>query len=166
MNKDCEIVQDLIPLVNDDVASAASKEMVLEHCKKCERCAELLDEKNIVSQQQIKLTYVSHMRKLAGGLVILCVLLACSFSASEHQFSNFILVPLIGCLGYWVLRKYVYIIYLCIPLTQFIICWLIHDTYSFGTVISYTIIYWIFMTIGVVIYCLYAYAFTGGNYEK
>ena len=166
MKKECEIVQDLIPLVNDDVASDASKEMVLEHCKKCDECAALLDHKKVVSQQQIQVTYISHMRKLAIGFMILCVLLACSFSGTEHQFSNFILVPLIGGMGSWLLKKYVFVFYLCIPVIQFLICLLSHDAGMIGNVIGYTMLYWIFMSIGVVIYHLYAYAFTGGKYEK
>lgn len=34
----CEIVQDLIPLLEDDVCSAESREAVLEHIENCERC--------------------------------------------------------------------------------------------------------------------------------
>lgn len=38
MEKKCEIVQDLIPLVADQIASEASREMVEEHIKGCEEC--------------------------------------------------------------------------------------------------------------------------------
>ncbi len=34
----CEIVQDLIPLMADDVCSAESRKAVLEHIENCERC--------------------------------------------------------------------------------------------------------------------------------
>ena len=43
MNDECEIIQDLIPLVNDGVASNSSKELVLKHCKHCTICESMLN---------------------------------------------------------------------------------------------------------------------------
>ena len=54
----CDVVKDLIPLVNDDVASEESKKLVNSHCENCSDCRTLLtnepgcqpkDEKNIKS---------------------------------------------------------------------------------------------------------------------
>lgn len=39
---DCDVIKDLIPLVNDDVASGASKKMVNNHCEGCSDCRRLL----------------------------------------------------------------------------------------------------------------------------
>lgn len=38
MNKECAIVQNLIPLVNDEVTSDESKKFVLKHCEYCQDC--------------------------------------------------------------------------------------------------------------------------------
>lgn len=38
---DCAVVQDLMPLVIDDVASPASKDLVESHVKTCKKCAEI-----------------------------------------------------------------------------------------------------------------------------
>jgi len=35
---DCNVIQDLIPLVNDNVASEASKLFVEKHCQECPQC--------------------------------------------------------------------------------------------------------------------------------
>ena len=38
MNNQCDIVQDLIPLVQDDAASAESRKFVETHIAECEAC--------------------------------------------------------------------------------------------------------------------------------
>ena len=67
MNKECEIVRDILPLYADDVCSAASREIIDEHLKACPDCAryldriraseaerELKDERALVIQHQAK----------------------------------------------------------------------------------------------------------------
>ena len=43
MDKDCEIVRDLIPLYVDDVCSNATKELVKKHLEKCNKCKEIFE---------------------------------------------------------------------------------------------------------------------------
>ena len=38
MNKDCEIIRDLLPLYVDDVCSTETKELVEKHLKNCNEC--------------------------------------------------------------------------------------------------------------------------------
>jgi predicted anti-sigma-YlaC factor YlaD len=38
MKKDCEIVNDLLPLYIDDVCSKSSRGLVEEHLKNCKNC--------------------------------------------------------------------------------------------------------------------------------
>ena len=57
MKLDCKIIQDLIPLVNDDIASEQSKILVSEHCKDCSVCNDFLggiDMKNSINNIQIE----------------------------------------------------------------------------------------------------------------
>lgn len=42
MNKECEIIRDILPLYADDVCSASSREIVDEHLKECSECAAYL----------------------------------------------------------------------------------------------------------------------------
>lgn len=43
MKMPCEIIRDLIPLMEDDVCSEQSKKAVLEHIKECEECQRLYE---------------------------------------------------------------------------------------------------------------------------
>ena len=67
MNKECEIVRDILPLYVDDVCSASSREIIDEHLKTCPDCAaylediraseaesELKSEKSMVIQNQAR----------------------------------------------------------------------------------------------------------------
>lgn len=47
MKIQCEIIRDLIPLIEDDVCSEQSKEAVLEHIKKCEECRKIYENAKI-----------------------------------------------------------------------------------------------------------------------
>ena len=61
MKDECQIVQDLLPLVKDDVASEASIVFVQEHCRHCEECKKLLAQENItVNSQAISKTFAYH----------------------------------------------------------------------------------------------------------
>ena len=44
MNKECEIVRDLLPLYVDDACSASSREIIDEHLKTCPDCAAYLEQ--------------------------------------------------------------------------------------------------------------------------
>ena len=47
MKIQCEIIRDLIPLMEDDVCSEQSKAAVLEHIKKCEECRRIYENAKI-----------------------------------------------------------------------------------------------------------------------
>ena len=44
MNRECEIVRDILPLYTDDVCSATSREIIDEHLKTCPDCAAYLEQ--------------------------------------------------------------------------------------------------------------------------
>ena len=44
MNHDCEIIQDLMPLVIDEVSSDKSRQAVEEHVKECPDCARVYED--------------------------------------------------------------------------------------------------------------------------
>lgn len=157
MKDECQIVQDLLPLVNDDVASEASKAFVLEHCRHCEECKKLLSQTKIpVNSQVIEKKLVKHLRIMMIGVTCFMMLFACSFSATQYQFHNFLLLPLMGALGYWLLKRYVFLLYLMIPIMHLLLG-MIDVTYR-DALVPYTLIYWFFMSIGILIYAGYAYA--------
>ena len=43
MNKDCEVIRDLLPLYADDVCSGRSRELIEEHLQECPDCSAMLE---------------------------------------------------------------------------------------------------------------------------
>ena len=162
MKDECQIVQDLLPLVKDDVASEASIVFVQEHCRHFEECKKMLAQENInVNSQSIKNKLVKRLRIMMVGVICLMILFACSFSATQYQFHNFLLLPIIGALGYWLLKRYVFLLYLMIPIMHLLLE-MIDASYQ-EALLPYTLIYWFFMSIGILIYAGYAYALRREN---
>lgn len=158
MKSECAIVQDLIPLVNDGVASPESKAFVLEHCKHCETCKALLNQPPVYDENKITKKFKKQMRNLYITILFILVLFACSLSATMNQFNNFLLIPLVGALGYAALKQKVYLLFLAIPMSHLLMQFINNE---YGSLLFYTIVYWLFMGIGIVIYKLYYYAFKG-----
>lgn len=85
MRYDCDIVQDLLPLYQDDVCSASSKKMVEEHLQECDKCRSTanqlmnydVDEKLAYEKNQVLRTHEKKERKKAFtvGIATACVLL-------------------------------------------------------------------------------------------
>lgn len=85
MNKDCDIVRDLLPLYAEGMTSEASNKMIEEHLKTCEECSQILkslkedplpaDEPEEVPMQAFARTY----RKKKRSLAVLIAAAAASF---------------------------------------------------------------------------------------
>ena len=86
MSRQCEIVQDLLPLYVDEICSPGSREMIAEHIASCEECAgvlrqlknteienELISEKTDVLQKQEKL--FKRKSALAGFIIGMIMLI-------------------------------------------------------------------------------------------
>lgn len=139
----CNVIQDLIPLVNDGIASVESRALVCEHCEKCHECKEVLDmeqgvrreftppnDARILKNIKRRLTY---SKVLYSGLGILFALLVWGLwgKLSGNIMGNEMAFALI-------------IFYFVIPLTAFVITLILSIKGSFWK--------WIFPLI--------AYAFT------
>ncbi|MDR0812923.1 MAG: zf-HC2 domain-containing protein [Oscillospiraceae bacterium] len=87
MNYDCELIQDLIPLVKDGVASEKSAEAVAEHTKECPVCREMAEtepqiampplresENSELSKVTTYKTRIKKRRKLIIALAVLCAI--------------------------------------------------------------------------------------------
>lgn len=74
MNKQCDIVQDLLPLYVDDACSEASAEMIKEHMETCETCKEIYEKmcshaSEKILQKETDSVITRHERKEAGKIV-------------------------------------------------------------------------------------------------
>ena len=84
----CEIIQDLIPLLEDDVCSVQTREAVLEHIKNCETCRRLYEQAKVPLNCQLPIDDVKATNSMKKGfrkikkiwvISILSILLAIPF---------------------------------------------------------------------------------------
>ena len=125
----CDIVRDLMPLVADGVASEDSETAVARHLQTCRECRELWD-KTQASQPPVPapistaeekkiLTYLRRRYALFGALLIMIGASAgVMMIDSDLQFHNFILMPLVGALGYLCFKRKA----LLLPVAVFLMC--------------------------------------------
>ena len=108
----CGACQDLIPLVQDGVASTESRQLVAGHTAQCPQCRALLAAGSSsvppVAPAPELLT-VRRLRRqlLTGALLILLVgvLGGSLLTYSIDMFYNLLIMPAIGAAGYLVLRR-------------------------------------------------------------
>ena len=109
MKEKCEIIRDLLPLVQDGVASEASCRLVREHLETCEECrsAYSLDPLKM-PDETLDRRLIASVRKafFLMGIVLLLIgaLVGVAVTDSMNVFYNFILMPGLGMLGYWLFR--------------------------------------------------------------
>ncbi len=107
MNTNCNIIQDLIPIVKDGVASEESRELVFQHIEQCPACKsvyESLPAQAIQSpkeQRDVKILLAVRRTLSMIQLVLLCTggLIGISIGQSAGMFYNFLLLPLLGILS-------------------------------------------------------------------
>lgn len=97
MNDECEIIQDLIPLVNDGVASNSSKELVLKHCKHCTICESMLNkELPIYQEEKLREKWKNSIQKSMLGILLT---LYCFHVVLQKHLTNLIIL---SCCLWWV----------------------------------------------------------------
>ncbi len=107
MNKiSCDMCMDLMPLVQDGVASEDSRLAVALHIQDCPSCARLFegempppsDSKKILERIQHKL------RTFCAMLLMFGIFYGLGLTAGSGVFYNAVIMPLIGGLGYYLFR--------------------------------------------------------------
>lgn len=104
---DCDVVKDLIPLVNDDVASGASRRLVNDHCEGCSDCRRLLADERGRQPEDDRIIRALKKSVLATQIAVLTigVLIGIWFTGSSNTLYNFYIMPFVGALAYFALRK-------------------------------------------------------------
>lgn len=163
----CDICMDLIPLVQDGIAAEDSRKAVEEHIANCESCREAYGNNKITLTTDVSVVFRKVQRQIQTFTIVLMMLgmfFGVSFTASEQMFYNCIIMPIIGALGYMLLRwKAVYKIPILLILSHGVINLLnalrqmeCLDIYS---LFMWTFIYSMFVWLGVIIAWLLHYAF-------
>ena len=154
----CDMCMDLMPLVHDGVASSDSVAAVEAHIEGCAHCCALYEGRmpqpsetgRLVGELRKKLRFFLMMVLMFG------VLYGVSLTAGEGLFLNAVVMPIIGAIGYYLLRaKAVFEVPLLILVTHFV-------TNTFGlirgvehldilTLLMWCALYSLFALMGVVI---------------
>ena len=104
----CQICQDLLPLVKDQVASEDSMSLVKAHLERCESCRQLCGEADCLSReipqvndQKVLSAVKKRLVALGVGVLLLGSVLGVALSNSMGMFYNFTLMPFLGAVGYF-----------------------------------------------------------------
>jgi hypothetical protein len=171
LNIACEVILDLIPLVKDGIASDESTTIVKEHIKNCDSCKAEFEtfEDATMEQSSIKdEKIISAMRRsiFITQLIILMAgaVIGVAQSNSMSMFYNFIIMPIVGSISLFTLKRKWYLA----PLGVFVLSYLwrtIVDSVSIGFQWSYlyyglfySVIYAALVGLGVIITMLLKYA--------
>lgn len=123
----CEIISDLIPLVKDKIASKESEILVLEHIDTCDRCradyemfAEIPTNSSQVEDQKI----ISSIKKniILTQVIILVVgaILGIALTDTMGMFYNLTLMPIIGGVAYFLLKRKWFYVAIAIPIVSYL----------------------------------------------
>lgn len=157
----CDICLDLIPLVNDHVASEESRVCVLAHIAHCETCKAEFDEPSVeyqVNDEKIIKTMKQSFFLLGCGCLVVGALFGISFTWSMSMFYNFMIMPSIGALSLLIFKKKSTLA----PIIMFLLTFtwnLLNDGMIYSTLIM-AIIHTFLVLLGMLIMKLLAYAFT------
>lgn len=167
MNKiTCDMCMDLIPLVQDGVASRDSEEAVLEHIKECPSCSECyngLEQKPEINDIRI----VSKIRKrisiTALIMIGLSVLFGIGLTASKDMFYNIIIMPVIGAVGFVILKNKSYwvsgFVFLIALMWNFIMFAVTETEDAFLSAMTFAFIYTGLCALGTLVAFLLYFAF-------
>lgn len=168
----CDVCQDLIPLVNDHIASEESEQLVLKHTQNCKTCRALLEDTQLPQELKVddKKT-IQAMKKyiLKIGLAVLLVgaILGVAMSSSQAQFYNLVLMPLLGAVSVFLFGKKFWLSLVGIVVVSYIgnmifyivVPGSIEWKYLFIAPLTMTVIYLVLTAIGIIIGGLLKFAF-------
>ncbi len=162
----CDICMDLMPLVQDGIASEDSRLAVERHVQSCENCRALYDGQVQPSADgtQIWMKFQRKLRFSTAMVMMLGIFFGLGLTASSEMFYNSLLMPVIGVLGYIVLRwKAVYMVPILLlfanGLSFLFSVMLGVNELDLLSRIMWTFIYSIFVWVGIVIAGLLHFAF-------
>ncbi|SDK99969.1 anti-sigma factor [Natronincola ferrireducens] len=113
MNKiSCETCIDLMPLVKDGVASEDSRKLVLEHLQDCGFCKIEYEKSHLLpppmDEERVLKKLKSKLFRGVLAIIIVGALFGIGLTESEGMFYNIIIMPLIGGISYFALKKTAY----------------------------------------------------------
>lgn len=109
----CDVYLDLMPLVKEGAASAATETALQEHLAECERCRTLYESLPTApaapDAAEAAKTLARLRRNLALGLLLVAIVgatVGLALNGGEELFYNVLILPAVGCAAYYSLRRY------------------------------------------------------------
>ena len=162
----CDICMDLMPLVQDGVASDDSIKAVKKHLESCKDCRDFFEGFVELPSDTEKLfkKLRSKIRVFVGMLLIFGVFVGISLTGSSALFMNILIMPILGVIGYYLFRWKALYITPCMLLVLHMISNLFryilgYEYEAFLSVLSWTMIYSFFTVIGCLIAGLLYFGF-------
>ena len=178
MKTECSVVRDLLPLYIEDMVSTETAQYINEHLKNCNECqAELANlkegaelsaiETNVSPKSDDAKPFKKMMKRMnrqfysiAYAAIIFFIFLGFGWTAGNNLMYNSLIMPLVGIFGYYVFKwKAVYkvpVLLLIIDLAVFAFQLI---EIGFADTLMWTVLYAIFVLVGVAIAFLLHYAF-------
>lgn len=165
----CEICRDLIPLVQDGVASAESEEAVKAHIAECSECAPLLDkaaDKAIEKPLPTKglKSAKRYLTVIYSCLMLLGLYVGLSLTGGEDLFANTLIMPIAGALGYLAFRlRSLYIVPALLLVISVIAnaLGLFSERADLIDLLGMAFVYFLFALGGIIVAMLYKFAIFG-----
>lgn len=168
----CDVILDLMPIVKDRVASEESCRIVNEHIEQCENCKTIFESMSTdvaqISDIRDKKIISAIKRSIFTTQLVLIIsgsILGILLTHSRGMLYNFLLMPLLGVLGYCVFKFKWYIV----PVGVFALSYLwqivlaVYDGYFEGLLLFgnlyLSFIYSLLVLLGTAIAFLLKYAF-------
>ena len=176
MKTECSVVKDLLPLYIEDMVSTETAQYINEHLKNCNECqAELANlregaelstvEAKPVTRSEDAKPFKKMMKRMnrqfysiAYAAIIFLIFLGFGWTAGDNLMYNSLIMPIVGIFGYYVFKwKAIYklpvllLIYLGVFAFQLV-------EIGFAGTLMWTVLYAIFVLVGVAIAFLLHYA--------
>ena len=177
MKTECSVVRDLLPLYIEDMVSTETAQYINEHLKNCDECqaelanlkegVELSIETRVASKSDDAKPFKTMMKRMnrqfysiAYAAIIFLIFLGFGWTAGDNLMYNSLIMPIVGIFGYFVFKwKAIYklpVLLLIIDLAVFAFQLV---EIGFADTLMWTVLYAIFVFVGVAIAFLLHYAF-------
>ena len=178
MKTECSIVKDLLPLYVEDMVSEETAQFVLDHLNVCADCkAEYgalmsdspltnIEKKSDINTEQAK-SFKTTMRRmnrqfysLAYAALIFLIFLGFGWTGGENLMYNSLIMPVVGIFGYYVFRwKAIYKVPILLLIIDTFVCLFRLVDLDLYSAFLWTVIYSIFVFVGIAIAFLLHFAF-------
>lgn len=178
MKTECSVVRDLLPLYVEDMVSTETAQYINEHLKNCNECqAELANlregaelstvEAKPVTRSEDAKPFKKMMKRMnrqfysiAYAALIFLIFLGFGWTGGENLMYNSLIMPVVGIFGYYVFRwRAIYKVPILLLIIDTFVCLFKLVDLDLYSAFLWTLIYSIFVFVGIAIAFLLHFAF-------